>query len=216
MQPTTPQRDERHKSAQVNDVLKDIDDSPDKAADFESRYQGYELAAPTDTAETEATDQNSPHPAADGPEITWQASEYVHHEKDMSWFIIASIVTLALTAAALLFRQWTFAVLVVVMGAALIVYGRRPPRILHYAIGPRGIAVEQKEYNYEEFRAFGILQDGPLYSILLFPRKRFMPAVTMYFPDTEGERIVDALGAHLPAEPVELELIDKVTRKLRF
>jgi hypothetical protein len=48
------------------------------------------------------------------------------------------------------------------------------------------------------------------------PRKRFSPAVTVYFPKEKGEEIVDVFGARLPMEEVKLDLIDKIVRKLRI
>lgn len=217
MQPASPKSDPPTPDAKIIDVPEKQEPAASESGDFQSKFQGYELEAPTvDDSGVDDKTATETRPAGGPPDITWQASEYVHHEKDMIWFVVAAIVTVALAGIAVFLKQWTFAVLVLVMGASLIIYGRRPPRILHYAIGSWGVSVEQKEYKYEDFRAFGILQDGALYSILLFPRKRFMPAVTMYFPDTEGEKIVDVLSSHLPAEPVELEFIDRLTRKLRF
>lgn len=134
----------------------------------------------------------------------------------MGWFLILGAVTLVLAAAMFFLRQWTFGGLIIVMGVVLAVYGRRPPRVLHYSIGNEGLSIENKHYTFEDFRAFGILEEGPIYSALLFPRKRFSPAVTMYFSQDDGEKIVDVLGAHLPMEHVELEFIDKLARTLRF
>ncbi len=40
--------------------------------------------------------------------------------------------------------------------------------------------------------------------------------VTVFFPETEGEQIVDIFGARLPMEPVKLDLMDKLVRWLRI
>ncbi|MNY79362.1 hypothetical protein D3C86_2199690 [compost metagenome] len=51
---------------------------------------------------------------------------------------------------------------------------------------------------------------------MLIPVKRFLPGVTVYFPETLGEQIVDFLGARLAMQELHLDIIDKVVRKLRL
>jgi hypothetical protein len=43
-----------------------------------------------------------------------------------------------------------------------------------------------------------------------------MPAVSMYFAEEDGEKIVDILGARLPMEELHLDAIDRLMRRLRF
>ena len=71
-------------------------------------------------------------------------------------------------------------------------------------------------YVFSDFRSFGVLNEDNHYSIVLIPKKRFAPRVTVYFPETEGEQIVDVFGARLPMEPVKLDLLDKLVRFLRI
>lgn len=73
-----------------------------------------------------------------------------------------------------------------------------------------------KQYLFENYRAFGILQDDTNFAIVLMPRKRFSPVVTVYFPKDKGEEIVDIFGMRLPMEEVKLDLLDKIVRKLRI
>ena len=71
-------------------------------------------------------------------------------------------------------------------------------------------------YRFEEYKAFGILQDDVHFAIVLMPKKRFSPAVTVYFPENKGEEIVNMFGKRLPMEEVRLDAIDKIVKKLRF
>ncbi len=160
---------------------------------------------------------SAPQPPVQSDYLSWQASEYVHHEKDKLWFLILFGLTAALLAVALLVIQSiTFAVLIVVMAITMAVFAVRPPRINTYSITSSGIQINDKHFLYHDFRYFDVVQDGPLYTAVLIPNKRFMPAVTVYFPSENGEEIVDAIGAHLPMEQVELDLLDQVVRRLRF
>ena len=124
---------------------------------------------------------------------------------------------LVLVAAAIfLVQSITFAVLAVVMTIALAVYAVRQPKIVNYQLTANSISINDKQFSLRDFRHFGVIQDGPLNSIVLIPNKRFMPAVNIYFPVENGEAIVEMLGSHLPMEPVELDVVDKLMHHLRF
>jgi hypothetical protein len=154
----------------------------------------------------------------DNPPITWNAQEYVHSDRSPLWFVIFIVVVLGLIAVdVFLLKSWTFSALVIVMAIALVIYIRRPPRTLTYALSPtQGLYVGERLYHFDDFKAFGLIQDGPHYSIMLIPRKRFAPGVSVYFPDEAGERIVDILGQRLPMETLKLDVVDVIVRKLRL
>jgi len=103
------------------------------------------------------------------------------------------------------------------MAVAIVIYIRRPPRTLTYALSPaQGLYVGETLYNFNDFKAFGLIKDGEHHSIMLIPRKRFSPGVSVYFPEEAGERIVDILGQRLPMETLKLDIVDLVVRKLRL
>ena len=155
--------------------------------------------------------------APDDSLVSWQASEYVHHEKEVRWFVYLFGVAAALLAFAIfVIGSYTFAGLIIVMTIVMVIFAVRPPRIMSYSLGPEGLRVNDKHFSYHDFRVFGIIEEGPLYSALLIPNKRFLPAVTLYFPGEEGEAIVDMLGSRIPMEHVELDFLDRLMRKLRF
>lgn len=149
--------------------------------------------------------------------ITWQASEFIHHEKGGSWFF-ALLATAAVLLALDIFvvKSWTFGALIVVMAIAAVVVGKRPPRILDYYLSQQGIQIDDKSFSFHDFRAFGVVQEEAFYSIRLIPNKRFMPMVSLYFPAEQGEQIVDLIGSLLPMEHIERDLIDKIVEKIRF
>lgn len=154
---------------------------------------------------------------ADKP-VTWTAQEYVHLDKSPIWFVLFAIVVLGLISVDVFFLQsWTFSALVVVMAVAVIIYTRRPPRTLTYALsGQQGLYVGERLYHFDDFKAFGLIKDGDHNSIMLIPVKRFAPGVSVYFPAEVGEQIVDILGQRLPMEDLKLDVIDVVVRKLRL
>ena len=148
--------------------------------------------------------------------VKWEAEEYITHDKNAGWYIGLAIVGIALVALSIWLRWWTFTALVVLCVVSLLIYVIRPPRKIKYSVNAKGLTEGEKTYSFEDYRAFGILQDDTNFAIVLMPRKRFSPAVTVYFPKEKGEEIVDIFGARLPMEEVKLDLIDKIVRKLRI
>ena len=149
--------------------------------------------------------------------VRWQAHEYIHHEKGFGWFFLFTLTVLGLIALAVFVLQsLSFAILIPVMAAALVVYTHRPPRLIDYTLSRQGLHVNDRLYTFGEFKSFGVIHDDGEYSIMLVPTKRFRPGVTVYFPEEAGEAIVDMLGARLPMQELRLDMIDRLIRKLRI
>jgi hypothetical protein len=99
---------------------------------------------------------------------------------------------------------------------SLLIYVVRPTRKIKYSLSAKGLTEGDREYIFEDYKSFGILQDDTNFAIVLTPRKRFSPSVTVYFPKDKGEEIVDMFGLRLPMEEVKLDMIDKLVRLLRI
>lgn len=188
--------------AQVGQIAVDqeVETSPDEFADDE------------DVAE-EDPDLDT----GDAALLRWQATEYIHHERTMLWYVILGVVVVGFIALALLvFNSITFAVLIPVMLVALVVYVRRPPSVLNYILSRKGLHVNDHLYAYDQFKAFGVVSHDDLHSVVLLPRKRFQVSQTVYFPEEVGESLVDMLAARLPMQEVKLDAIDRLLKKLRI
>ncbi|HET7629907.1 MAG TPA: hypothetical protein VFK03_00890 [Candidatus Saccharimonadales bacterium] len=165
---------------------------------------------------TEDTSE-SVQPNDDFQPIQWRASEYIHHDKQGMWFIGLALISAVLVAIAiLLVHSYTFAVLVVVMAVAVGYMAGRPPREISYQLTGQGMMIGDKAFSYHDFSGFGVLNEGPLYSVVLIPTRRFMPSVNIYFPEDLGEQIVDVLGSILPMRDIKPDPVDRLSRKLRF
>lgn len=186
--------------------------------------QNYWQSGPTDIPEPlpQQTEPQEPMGSTEqghggSAPLAWQASEFIHHEKNGTWFLGLIAVSLVLVIIdVLLIKSWTFGALIIVMTIAALVVARRPPRMLNYVLSAQGISIDDKHFSFHDFRAFGIVQEGAFYSIRIIPNKRFMPMVSVYFPTEQGEKIVDVFGSALPMQTIELDPIDKLVEKIRF
>ena len=171
---------------------------------------------PSPDEQSAAAPSTSPVEQEEEP-VRWQAHEYIHHEKNALWFVIFTVAVIGLILLAIfVIQSITFAILVPVMAAALLVYSHRPPRLLNYTLSRQGLHINDKLYPFSQFKGFGVIRDGEEYSVMLIPTRRFQPGVSVYFPEEAGEAIVDMLGVRLPMRELHLDTIDKVIRKLRI
>ena len=148
--------------------------------------------------------------------ISWEAQEYIQRSKNTGWYIALILVGVALSVLSIFLQWWTFVVLIIVSIIALIVNNLRPPRMVHYSLTDKGIKIGSKTYEYSLFKSFGVMNENRHFSIILIPRKRFAPRTTVYFPENQGEKIVDVFGARLPMKQVEPDALDKIVKFLRI
>lgn len=173
--------------------------------------------ATSNVVDGRASDTSAPPTAAPEETITWHASEYIHLERDTMWYIWVAVVAAAfLYVAIFLMKSATFAILILVMATSVVVLARRPPRTLKYMLSPKGLYVMGHLYALDHFKSFGVVKDENELSIMLIPTRRFSPAVTVYFPVQLGEQIVDFLGRRLPMQELQLDVVDRLVRKLRL
>lgn len=137
-------------------------------------------------------------------------------DKTAWWYVGLVAVGLILSGISVWLQWWSFLAVVILSVVALLIYATRPPRVLRYSLSNKGISEGDKLYEYSEFKSFGILQEGEHFAIVLTPMKRFSPRMLVFFPQAQGEEIVDAFGERLPMEEAKLDALDKLIKFLRI
>ncbi len=149
--------------------------------------------------------------------VTWTASEYIAHNKNLAWYGLLAIGSFALTGLIyLLTKDVISSVLVAIMGVAFGVFAARKPQVLSYVVDERGIQIDQKLYAYSELKSFAVLQEGPLPAFLILPLKRFLPPITVYYDSKEEDNILNTLGSYLPHEDKQPDAIERLMARIRF
>ena len=149
--------------------------------------------------------------------ITWQASEFVHHDKSFGWYF--TLAATAMLLAALFYwitKDVVSAIVPLVSAVLLAAYGARHPRQLQYQVDSKGLQIGDKYYGYDEFKSFSILPEGAFSSVVFMPLKRFAMTTTIYFAPEDEESITKLLSARLPYEEHKLDATDRLIRNIRF
>lgn len=191
--------------------------SADEPQSQQWQYQSGNLAPINNIQESTSNNQPDPAPTLPAESISWSASEFVQHEKPGSWYVYMSVAALILAAGIYFATKEIFSVVVIILiAAAFGVFGAVKPKVLEYAVGPSGIQVGNKHFNYEEFRSFAVLVEGALPGIQLLPHKRLALAITMYCEPKNADKIIEIIGLYLPFEHRDRDLMDKFASKIHF
>lgn len=149
--------------------------------------------------------------------VNWTASEYVAHDKNISWFILVMLASVGVAGIIyLITRDRISPVVVIVLGGAFAAFGARKPQVLEYSINNTGVRIGQKQYPYGMFRTFSTIEEGAMRSILLMPLQRFNLPISVYYDPAEEQQIIEALATYLPHEERSISMIDNFMRKIRF
>lgn len=149
--------------------------------------------------------------------IVWTASEYIDHEKRASWFITLSVGALVFAIALYVVTKDVVSGVIVLIAAGLFgVTGARKPRTLEYELTDVGVRIENKYYPYDDFKSFSVLEEGAFSSVQMLPLKRFLPALSLYYPPEQEDAVLNVLGSYLPHEERSHDPIDRLMRRVRF
>jgi hypothetical protein len=149
--------------------------------------------------------------------VTWSASEFVSHQKTTVWYIglgaASAVITLVVFAVT---RNILSAIVVAAAFMALGVLAARKPETKSFEISTDGVRVGAQGYPYSMFKSYSIVEDGAINCIWLRPLKRFMPTVAMYYGAEDEERIIMMLDNFLPQEDRQHDIVDRLSRRIRF
>ncbi|MCR5832347.1 MAG: hypothetical protein K6G36_00155 [Candidatus Saccharibacteria bacterium] len=148
--------------------------------------------------------------------VSWEAEEYIERSRNAWWFVGLVLVAAAFIALGVFLKMWTFIAVIALAALAILARALMPPRKIKYTLDKEGLTEGGQKHLFKDYKAFGILKDGDHYSAVMIPRKKVSLQVKVYFPEKNGEAIVDILGTHLPMEEVRLDFIDKLIKFLRI
>lgn len=150
--------------------------------------------------------------------IKWTASEFVHHEKKITWYIGLALITLGTAIASYfaLSKDFFTIIIVVILGIVFGIAAARKPRVLEYTVDDYGVFAGQKHYKYEDFKSFSLDTESAISSLVFMPAQRFSPTLTLYVPNENIGSVMDLVGMYLPIEQHETGYVDRLLNRIKF
>lgn len=138
--------------------------------------------------------------------ISWEAPEYVQHEKSLLWFIIAGVLAVALIVYAGLIGNWTMVVAIIVIAALYMWLHGQTPQHVQILISKTGIKFGEKEIPYQNMTNFWIVYDPPHVTTLnIKSNSRFYPDLSIELGDQDPAILRTFLCAHVRENEGKIE-----------
>lgn len=150
------------------------------------------------------------------PILTWEADEYIHYDKDASWFAIFALGALVFSGLLFIYTDWVNAAAIFILSMVTIYFARLKPRRLDYQLKKGRLMAGTKEYVFSDFQSFSLLEENGVESIYLLPRKRFSPALSLYVAHDIQEQVMDEISKFIPFERHEPDFVDRMLTRFRF
>lgn len=149
------------------------------------------------------------------PGIIWETHEYLYQEKTTDWYWGAGIITVSLAILSIVFGNALFAVVILVGGIALCLFGARLPNHLRFEVNHSGLMIDRTLYPYKTLESFWVEDNRHLgaHSKVLFKSKKLVtPLIVIPLEDVDPEHLRDFLLDHIPevehSEPFAQKLLE--------
>jgi len=112
---------------------------------------------------------DSKHSHADAKHLRWEVPEYHQPQRSRNWYIAAGVLAfICLFFSFFAIRSWRlvplglssnflFALIVIIAAIIMIINASEPPLMIRIELGPDGVKVGQKFYDYDDFKNFAVL-----------------------------------------------------------
>jgi len=151
------------------------------------------------------------------PLLKWEAFEYEYIPKSNNWFWSVGIIAASAALASVLLGNILFAILVMIAGLTIILYGVKKPKKIMFSFAGRGLQIDDRLFPYENLRSFWIHYDPPAKkNITIEPKKILMPTISIPLGDTDPNIIREHLLKFLKEERHEESITQTISRLLGF
>lgn len=134
--------------------------------------------------------------------IEWDAPEFIYHKKSADWYWAVIIITLSVSVASFIFKNYLFGFFILIAGFSMCYFGKKKPDTVHFSIKEDGIRAKSIVFPFESIQFYDIHHDEHESKILLLTNRAFMPLVTI----PAQENILDQINAILGQKIEHTEL----------
>lgn len=150
------------------------------------------------------------------PLISWQAPEHFYVEKRPDWYWVVGIITLAISAVAIILGNMITGIFVLVAAAALVIHASHPPREIYHEINDRGIMVNDRFFPFLSLESFWIPHDEMPSKIIVKSRKTFMPYIIIFIDEIDPEIVREVLLKYIAETEHHEHFLHKLLERWGF
>jgi hypothetical protein len=151
--------------------------------------------------------------------ITWEAYEHTHREKSSDWYWSLGIIVLTASFLAIIFGNYIFGVLLVVMGVTLGIAGSKHPKLIVFELNKMGIRIDNKLFPYATLETFWVEDNEEhdrMSQLLIQSRRTMVPLLVIPLDGVETHEIRDFLLYNLLEKEMSESLSHIILERLGF
>ncbi len=148
--------------------------------------------------------------------ITWSAEEYEHKEKSVDWFWALGIIVVAGAAASILYKNYLFAIVIILGGLSMMLFSGRHPRMVEFEINKEGIRIDDYTYPYAKIKGFWIDPNDTPRKLYFESHRFFMPIITLPLEFMDADEVKAFLKKHIEEKEIHAPNSHKVMDYLGF
>lgn len=145
-------------------------------------------------------------------EVIWQAHEHNHTSKSADWFWVLGILAVSISIVAILFRNFFFALLILVAAFTLALLAKRVPRTMQFKLDEQGLLVGTQLYTWKTIQVYRITSPETSPILLIGTTKIFSPHLSIPIPIHKVEDIRTILSKNVKEgeinEPASHKIIE--------
>ncbi|KKR48442.1 MAG: hypothetical protein UT86_C0005G0026 [Candidatus Magasanikbacteria bacterium GW2011_GWC2_40_17] len=137
---------------------------------------------------------------------TWQIPEYHQPERGRTWYIVASIIFVALLGYSIFAQNFLFAFLILLFAAIIFMHSTREPLYLNIGVSDKGVILNKRLIVYSGLSAFWIINEPPLTKNLYLKfNGGFQPPLSIHLAEEDAEEVRATLGQFLKEDKRQIE-----------
>ncbi len=148
--------------------------------------------------------------------VSWTTPEFVQQDKSPAWFWALGIICVALAIVSLLMKNYFFILIIALSAFLIYIQAKKQPRKIEIKISSKKLTIDEKDYEYSEFKSFWIFDDPQLHYLNLVSKKLIQPQIQIPLGGQRPESIREILKKFIPEREQEETLTDIITRKIKF
>lgn len=147
--------------------------------------------------------------------LEWETDEYTHHQRSKLWYVLMSLVGVALIIYAVMTANFLFAVIILMVGIITLVSTFTKPDRVPVILTTTGIVVSDEYFEYAKIRDFSIAYQPPDVKLLYIDfHSSWQPLIAIPLEDTDPNEVRTVLLEYVEEnlDRTEERLTDTIKR----
>ncbi|KKQ34569.1 MAG: hypothetical protein US50_C0043G0001 [Candidatus Nomurabacteria bacterium GW2011_GWB1_37_5] len=142
--------------------------------------------------------------------LKWQAPAYDFKEKTADWLWAIVIIAICGSIASIIFKNFLFAIFIIIGAFLLIIFNFRKPELVDYLIDEHGIKIKDTRYRYRDLTSFWVDAHKNKKRVYVQCSNFLSPELILPIDDLDEDIVRNILNDHVEEVEVKEPLSHKV------